>query len=1092
MVSSTFQDLREHRAEVLDALFRIGCFPIGMERDSAKGDSDLIASSMSMVDMSVAYIALISHRYGQTPKNAKLNSKRKSLTELEYYRALERKIPVYVFLMSQEHKVTADEVEQDPAKRTKLENFKKYARKRSVTAEFRSVAELKSLVLQSLSAMLATAPASNVEGKYEVPGRPPHPPEFYPVVDYVPGHDFVGRKRELETLDTWSRSDSTMFLCEAIGGMGKSNLCWKWVKSRAREARPDFSGVVWYSFYEGGADMTDFVAHALAYVTGSTVESLRGAKITDLGPKLLAALKRRPYLIVLDGLERILVAYHRLDAPQVLDDKVGLDREHRECIKPEDEEFLRKLVAAAPSKVLITTRLVPTILANSAGLVLPGIFHERLGGLDDEDAVLMARAVGVRGEQTRIAGYLRERFGNHPLLVGIIAGLVCDYRRAPCNFGAWADDAYAGAELKLGKLEIKQRRTHILAAALRGLSRDLLSLLSRIAALSGAVPYETVVALSPYLSIESPLLDEIETEKEESAAKELKSLLRTKIRAIRDPRLNMPWRSRLRDVAELRRQRNNFYSSKNWFQAIEIGLALAAEETFEECDAAAIARAYDSMGDFRYSELWRNIAREMSLNEGLEKREKGTRRRDGAYVPDILSLVEALRELEKRGLLHWDRAKNTYDLHPVVRGYAFDILEGGERKEICGKIADYFQSKPRRDVYSTATSLVDLHESIDLFRVLVFSGRLDQALRFYQRGLGLALFYSLEARRELLALLRPLFQGDFRNPAKIDALNDRCSVMNDAALALAGIGRLDDAEDLFGRVLSLIVDEPSAMREVRAVLSNLADVYFSRHELIRATSTLELAEKVASVVGGADSARAHLALAAVYTEIGRFDQARIKLNLFRWLPQPAERNIYRSGDADLVAVKLDLFQGLCEPNRFEKAFRSALPDNNRSVIRTLYSLEGHFHLKKRNGGAAHDSFSQAIEMSRVAGIPHEDAEAGLAHAKALLGDRTTAISILERLQTAEVSRAEAHFALGDREAAARLIVQAYAIAWADGPPYALAWELERARTILRALEMPEPIMAVRDLSSIESPPYAKEIAALVEKAQSLDILPFPK
>lgn len=1081
MVSSTFQDLKEHRTEVLDALFRIGCFPIGMERDSAKADADLISSSLSMVDMSVAYIAVISHRYGQIPKDAKRNPKRRSLTELEYLRALERKIPVYVFLMSSEHKVTVDEVEQDPAKRTKLENFKKNTRKRAVTVEFRSVAELKSLVLQSLSEMLASAPAKNVGHENDVPDGLPRPPEFYPVVDYIPGHDFVGRRRELETLDTWSRSDSTVFLCEAIGGMGKSNLCWKWVNSRARVTRPDFSGVVWYSFYEGGADMTDFVVHALAYVTGSTVESIRGSKITDLGPKLLAALKRKPYLLVLDGLERILVAYHRLDAPQVLDDEVGLGREHRECIKPEDGEFLRKLVAVAPSKILITTRLIPTTLANSAGLALPGIFHERLGGLEDEDAVLMAQAVGVRGERPRIAGYFREWFENHPLLVGIIAGLVCDYRQAPCDFGAWADDEQAGAELNLGRLEMKQRRTHILAAAFRGLSRKTNSLLSRIAALSGAMQYETVVALSPYLRSEPARVDPQEKEHAAKNVEKVKAILRKEIRAIDGVRRSS-WRSH-RDSTELRRLQDFLHSAKKWHEAIDAGLALARLESFESSDAAALARAYRFIGDTQNCDLWVGIAERMGLAEYIESDAASYFSRE-VLVPDISNLVEALNELEKRSLLQWDRFKNTYDLHPVVRGYAFDILEGGERKEICDKIVDYFQSKPNRDVYSTAKSLVDLNESIDLFRALVFSERLHDALRFYERGLGQALLYSLEARRELLALLMPLFRGDFRNVPEADSLINRCSVMNDVAIALAGIGRFDDAEVLLGRVLSLLLTGPSAPREIRVVLSNLADVYSSRHELIRATSTLELAEALSYAIGGAHSSRAHLALAAMYAEIGRFDQARLKLDLFRRLPQPAERNIYRPGDADLVAVKLDLFQGRLEAGQIEKAFQASLQDNNRSVVRALHFFQGRLYLHDRDGIAAEAAFSRAIEMSRVAGVPDEDAEAGLAHAKALLNDRTASVAILERLQAAELSRAEAYFVLGDREAATRFVLQAYARAWADGPPYARAWELARARALLRSLQVSEPVLPIRDPSSIEAPPDAKRIIALIEREQS--------
>ena len=59
-------------------------------------------------------------------------------------------------------------------------------------------------------------------------------------------------------------------------------------------------------------------------------------------PELLAQLEAQPWLIVLEGLERILVAYHRNDAPRMRDEDVDtatdqiLDRDPRAAINPED------------------------------------------------------------------------------------------------------------------------------------------------------------------------------------------------------------------------------------------------------------------------------------------------------------------------------------------------------------------------------------------------------------------------------------------------------------------------------------------------------------------------------------------------------------------------------------------------------------------------------------------------------------------------------------------------------------------------------------------------------------------------------------
>jgi hypothetical protein len=51
------------------------------------------------------------------------------------------------------------------------------------------------------------------------------------------------------------------------------------------------------------------------------------------------------------------------------------------------------------------------------------------------------------------------------------------------------------------------------------------------------------------------------------------------------------------------------------------------------------------------------------------------------YHPLSLCLVAGLivRDLVDRGLLHHDRRTNRYDLHPIVRRYAYDRLTAGDR-----------------------------------------------------------------------------------------------------------------------------------------------------------------------------------------------------------------------------------------------------------------------------------------------------------------------------------------------------------------------------------------------------------------------------
>ena len=68
-------------------------------------------------------------------------------------------------------------------------------------------------------------------------------------------------------------------------------------------AKPGIEGVV----------MADFCRRALAYIIGQPLENFYRKKTLELGEQLLHHLRTHPWLFILDGLERVLVAYHRID-----------------------------------------------------------------------------------------------------------------------------------------------------------------------------------------------------------------------------------------------------------------------------------------------------------------------------------------------------------------------------------------------------------------------------------------------------------------------------------------------------------------------------------------------------------------------------------------------------------------------------------------------------------------------------------------------------------------------------------------------------------------------------------------------------------
>lgn len=509
----------------MDALRKQKLAPIAMEDDLAGPDEDVIGSSLRMVQESRAYIGLIGHRCGDCPTCKDRNPQEYSVTRLEYEQAKALGHPQYIFVMHDEHPTTKLAIDQDPIKIKKLDDFKTAAKRDRIYIEFKNLDDFK-----DKAAHYASELRRYIEQRNEVPasqdGRPrdanpepalppPGPPAFHAVPSYLGSHQFVGRASELESIDDWADAHDPhpVLLFEAMGGQGKSMLTWHWAQGTdirkpgtSIRKRQDFAGVLWYSFYERGGIIEDFLRHAVAYLRGVHHETLNTIKRPALAEEFLREIKRKPYLFILDGLERILVAYNRLDAAQMADDEADhptdkiAQRDPCSCIRPEDDYFLRQLATPGPSKVLISTRLTPSILVNQARQPMPGVKRVPLAGLRPADAEVLLRSQGVRGDSAAIQAYLKTNCDCHPLVVGVLAGLINDYLRDRGNFDLWAEDAglLGGARLSLGDLDLKQRKTHILKAAIEALAPTSKALLSTLSLVSQGVDVDTLQALSPH------------------------------------------------------------------------------------------------------------------------------------------------------------------------------------------------------------------------------------------------------------------------------------------------------------------------------------------------------------------------------------------------------------------------------------------------------------------------------------------------------------------------------------------------------------------------------------------------------------------
>ena len=77
---------------------------------------------------------------------------------------------------------------------------------------------------------------------------------------------------------------------------------------------------------------------------------------------------------------------------------------------------------------------------------------------------------------------------------------------------------------------------------------------------------------------------------------------------------------------------------------------------------------------------------------------------------------------------------------------------------------------------------------------------------------------------------------------------------------------------------------------------------------------------------------------------------------------------------------------------------------------------------------------------------------------------------------------------GNHEAAVKAAMEAYRLAWCDGPPFAYHWGLQKAKAHLAALGVPEPILPPFDESKYEPMPEV-EIEPLDEEEDDFEIEP---
>jgi len=178
-----------------------------------------------------------------------------------------------------------------------------------------------------------------------------------------------------------------------------------------------------------------------------------------------------------------------------------------------------------------------------------------------------------------------------------------------------------------------------------------------------------------------------------------------------------------------------------------------------------------------------------------------------------------LRDLVARGLVHHDRRKGRFDLHPIVRRYAYDRLAAPERAAAHTRLRDYFAAVPPPE---EVTCLEDLAPVVELYHHTVRAGQLDEACDLFDDRLVRPLYYQLGAYQLQIDLLRPLFPDGEGRPPRLKDERAQAWTLNELANAYGLSGQPRRAVPLFEA--SNDIDEKRGNKGgVASGLGNVAD-----------------------------------------------------------------------------------------------------------------------------------------------------------------------------------------------------------------------------------------------------------------------------
>ncbi len=968
----------------------------------------LINHTFQAVDEAHVMVLILGGGEDEIPQDDNLNPQQHSLLELAYRRMVQLQKPIYAFRPRMADFQPETSVQ-------KLYQHLIEAKHQIISVK--TVSELETEIAQQLATFRDK----------QTPSPLPRPPQIYSHPPYALTKDFIGREAELQLLDQWAESNDQFFVLEALGGQGKSALAWEWVTHRRQQ---DFDGIVWWSFYERGATVDTLIIHTLAYLTGQHPNVVKRLDLKTRTETLLEELRQKKVLLVLDGFERALIAYAGLGSAYLRDDNISETQDDRACINPRDEQFLDDLLESTSTKVIITTRLMPSALQFFTFLK-SSVRHHKLAGLELSDARDMLSSYNIFYDDEDQLNQFLESVGRHCLVIKIVAGTVAEFKVAEGDFDRWYE--LRGKNLNLSKLAItEERQTHILSDAFQGLSPFEQKVLAQIAMLGRPTSYAEINKMfNPYLPPQPPLPP-------------LPPLPQTRRMPFGTLKLGqlMAERSRTSDTNLIRR--------------------LDSEIILERLISEKINRDIEgSQEQLKLDEIAIKQKRRELIQQHQHEYESSA-----AYLHAVEQFEAVLGTLENRGLLDWDKNANIYDLHPLIRGYISERIDPEQKAESQERIIEYHASQPLKAAQLLSTD--DIYHDVEIYRGYYNMEQYKQAVQHFSTRLSHPL-HRLGENRLIIQLLSPFFETDTEVRRDIDLPN----ISVDLALAYTRVGELEKANYLLMMALDPTHATNDSQLSIATALTNYGYNLTRMNQLAKANYVYSLAAEISATDTNPDvnmwSALEQLEFALM---LGDWESVAIWVDIIQHQEAPSISAEFWRIRYDIASAEYAMVKN---PNQaralLTKAYENIQLYRNRRRLENLEGLWAEYEYSQGHYDAAMEHALEAMSLANAMG--HSTARyriiAGLIDAQ--LGNQDDAFqAVAEAIGDTRMpigdhafvyaGAAEISLRFDNLRRAQKLALDAYTDAWADGPPYARGKELERIRKLFEQLELPLPNLPI--------------------------------